>query len=314
LLGLGGNDTLDGGAGNDTLLGGAGVDTINGGAGDDTLTGGGIVDFYSQDGDFSDDTLNGGAGNDTLIALHGNDKLNGNDGDDMLRIGGAGRIDTTYTLSVDGGAGIDTLDCSVTIRDSIRCEVRLGEGLMAGSATYHGGTSDKNITLLSIENVTGIDVVFSGPDANGDYISGNAGANTLRGLAGVDKLRGGDGNDIIDGGKQGDTLYGDDGNDVFRYTSTDDSGDYIQDFSRDTDAGNRDKIDVSAIDAIAGGDDDAFSFIGNNPFTAAGQLRYNPGDGLVEGNTDGVGGAEFYFYVQGESGPPLQMFVDDFIL
>ena len=58
-----------------------------------------------------------------------------------------------------------------------------------------------------------------------------------------------------------------------------------------------DKIDLSPIDAIAGGADDAFTFIGTNvAFTnAAGQLRTIDvaGNVFVQGDLDGDGIADF---------------------
>lgn len=54
----------------------------------------------------------------------------------------------------------------------------------------------------------------------------------------------------------------------------------------------RDGISLRAIDAVAGGADDAFAFIGAAPFTAPGQLRvwFDGVDTVIEGNT--VGGVE----------------------
>jgi hypothetical protein len=49
----------------------------------------------------------------------------------------------------------------------------------------------------------------------------------------------------------------------------------------------RDGLSLRLIDAVAGGADDAFVFIGTAPFTAAGQLRtwFDGFDTWVEGNT-----------------------------
>lgn len=73
-----------------------------------------------------------------------------------------------------------------------------------------------------------------------------------------------------------DNMTGSAGADTFAYTSLADSGttgatrDLIQDFAEGID-----KIEVSAIDAITGGIDDAFTFLGTATFTGtAGQLRY----------------------------------------
>jgi hypothetical protein len=65
----------------------------------------------------------------------------------------------------------------------------------------------------------------------------------------------------------------------------------------EVDFGYRNKIDLSAIDAVNSGSDDAFTFIGSTAFNGhAGQLHYvvNPsGDVTVEGDTKGDGIADF---------------------
>ena len=63
-----------------------------------------------------------------------------------------------------------------------------------------------------------------------------------------------------------------------------------------------DRIDLSQIDAIAGGADDAFSFIGKSAFSGiAGQLRYfaSGGSAYLAGDTDGDGSADFIVEVDG---------------
>lgn len=62
------------------------------------------------------------------------------------------------------------------------------------------------------------------------------------------------------------------------------------------------KIDLSAIDAIDGGGDNAFSFIGAGGFTGvAGQLHYvaSAGGVTIEGDTNGDGRADFSISVLG---------------
>ncbi|HVF82662.1 MAG TPA: RTX toxin, partial [Sphingomicrobium sp.] len=63
-------------------------------------------------------------------------------------------------------------------------------------------------------------------------------------------------------------------------------GDQISDFARG------DRIDLRKIDAVAGGGDNAFTYIGGGAFTkVAGQLHYV--NGLLEGDTNGDGVADF---------------------
>jgi Ca2+-binding RTX toxin-like protein len=71
IYGLGGNDTLSGGALADTLDGGAGNDTLDGGAGDDTLDGGTGNDTYRFGRGSGKDTINNydatGSENDRVV-------------------------------------------------------------------------------------------------------------------------------------------------------------------------------------------------------------------------------------------------------
>jgi hypothetical protein len=63
----------------------------------------------------------------------------------------------------------------------------------------------------------------------------------------------------------------------------------------------RDVVNVSGIDAIPGGGDNAFTFIGTNPFTAVGQLHYFQ-DGvntILEGNLVAGTAPEFQIQVNG---------------
>lgn len=85
-----------------------------------------------------------------------------------------------------------------------------------------------------------------------DDLRGGSGSDTLRGNAGIDTLPGGVNRDILTGG---------DGNDRFRYEALRERGDTITDFTGGGIVGG-DRIDFSAIDAIAGGSDDAFLFGG----------------------------------------------------
>jgi len=117
--------------------------------------------------------------------------------------------------------------------------------------------------------------------ANNDTIVGRAGFYRLLGQGGVDNLDGGadgdlilggGGDDVITGGLGPDRLLGDAGGDRFVFEDIAETGvgfgqhDRIFGFV----GSDGDRIDVSAIDAIAGGGDDAFTLVGS--FTgAAGQ-------------------------------------------
>lgn len=169
--------------------------------------------------------------------------------------------------------------------------------------------------------------------AGDDTINGGGGNDVLRGGAGSDRLIGGAGNDLIEagsglrdvlvggtgddrlvGGTGYDVLYGDAGADRFLFTAAELASPQgrldarIADFSRS--AGDR--IDLSMIDAIVGGSDDAFMFIGTAAFSgAAGEIRIAEVNGLryLHGDTNGDGQVELVVRIDGDA--PI---VADFIL
>lgn len=105
-------------------------------------------------------------------------------------------------------------------------------------------------------------------------------------------LSGGIGNDLLQGGRGADAMWGGGGADRFVFTAVADSaaamGDQIGDFTSGVD-----KLDLTTIDAIAGGANNAFAFIGGAAFSAAGQLRYDLANGLLEADVTGDGVADF---------------------
>lgn len=139
--GLGGNDSLIGGAGNDVFNGGdgddvlkgrngndilngdAGNDTLNGGDGNDTLNGGAGADGLS--GYTGNDSLTGGTENDTLYGGVGNDTLKGGDGADVLQ--GGANVDELRgeagTDTLTGGTGNGSADVGDAFPDSIAGEI-----------------------------------------------------------------------------------------------------------------------------------------------------------------------------------------------
>jgi Ca2+-binding RTX toxin-like protein len=140
-----------------------------------------------------------------------------------------------------------------------------------------------------------------------DLLRGYGGQDTLDGGLQNDRLSGGDGDDTLIGGLGMDRLEGGDASDTFVFATLGDSTvaatgrDTIVDFS----ARQGDTIDLSAIDAIAGGSDDAFTLV-NRFHGVAGELvvRAVRGGGfLVQGDVDGVGGADFAILVEGTVAP-----------
>jgi Ca2+-binding RTX toxin-like protein len=187
LLGKGGNDFLFGGAGNDTLTGGAGDDQMFGEAGDDRMIWNpGDGSDLMEGGDGTDTAeVNGGNGAETFsITANGtrvrvdrldpapffldigtteNLTLNASGGDD--RISAAGNLAALIKLTIDGGAGNDTI---------------LGGN---GADTLLGGNGND-----FIDGNQGNDTVFLGagddvaqwdPGDGNDIIEGQGGTDTL---------------------------------------------------------------------------------------------------------------------------------------
>ena len=218
---------------NNGIFGDAGDDSLRGLAGNDNI-----------DGGSGNNRIGGGFGDDTLAAGPGDDLLVGGSGNDVIRAGYGN--DT-----VQGGLGTDRLSFEL-ISDPAGVDVSL--------ATLKAVFADAGAMMISgFEDLQG--------GSFNDTLAGDLGANRLLGGAGTDQLFGGAGNDTLTGGAGGDVLSGGFGSDSFVYLAVGDSAgsglDTVQGFQPGFDV-----IDLSAIDAIAGGTDDAFGFIGGAAFTA----------------------------------------------
>jgi Ca2+-binding RTX toxin-like protein len=147
--------------------------------------------------------------------------------------------------------------------------------------------------------ITTTGLKIAGTAAN-DTIQANDLGNKIYAKNGNDIVKGGAGADFIDGGAGLDSLFGGSGHDTFYFSSSNDAkGDSILDFVHGSD-----RIDLSKIDAVAGGaTNDMFSFIEAGAFTKAGQLHFTQGTAkgvtYVEGNLDASPGAEFRIEVKG---------------
>lgn len=233
-----------------TGTGNAGANTILGDTGDDVIWGLG-----------GNDVLNGGDGNNRLMGGAGLDTLRSGEGSDRIE-GGPG-ADIVYA-----GYGNDTL-LGGTGRDVVRFDELVGlSGVTANLTTNKAAFEDKGDTF----RFSGFEDIFG--TAYADTLTGSAVANALAGGGGMDKLYGGAGGDTLSGGAQADLLDGGLGVDSFVYTALAESPmtgcDTIQGFEK-----GQDKIDLSALDAIAGGGDDAFGFIGTQAFSGSGScVRY----------------------------------------
>ena len=138
----------------------------------------------------------------------------------------------------------------------------------------------------------GNDTVWCNDD--GDTIWGMDAGDDIHGGAGADWISGGKGWDTVEGGAGADTFAFDDGD----FAKAMKFSDVIGDFSH----AEGDRIDLSAVDAIAGGGDDAFRFIGGGAFgDHAGELRCQvvKGDAILSGDTNGDGKADFWIHLDG---------------
>lgn len=336
LLGEVGDDTLNGEDGSDTLDGGTGADAMNGGAGDDTYlvddagdtvtegllqgvdtvqstidftlganvdnltllgsavtgTGNGLANTFIGNGvgnvisgGLSDDTIMGNGGSDALRGEAGFDSLEGGYGNDFL----------------DGGVGEDTMKGAngndIYVVNNLGDVIDETGGLadidtVRSSISY--GLSGEPLERLELE---GSDPLFGTGNSLDNEIIGNDGGNVLNGLGGKDSLTGGADADTF--------LFSSTGN-IGNSTPT---RDVIFDFSQ----AQGDRIDLSAIDAVAGGGDDAFTFIGTGAFSnTAGELRTaaEGGNTRVEGDIDGDGAADFQMILIGS----IALTGGDFIL
>jgi len=319
--GLGGNDTLLGGAGNDFLDGGADNDILRGGLDHDILDGGAGTDT----GDYSDkttavvvrlnqsadatvfvnnaaedtiknienvtsgsgaDQLTGDALANTLKGGAGNDVINGGKGHDTLD-GGAGN-DTLL-----GGAGNDTY-----FVDSKSDRVYETTTTSSSNTTNAGGTDRIFSTVsLSLDAYNGVrfveNLTLTGTAAiNG---TGNARANTITGNSAANTLNGGAGNDILNGGLGNDILTGGTGIDYFDFTSAlnrTTNVDTITDFSRTDDLIRLDNAVMAGLGTTTGALTGA-AFVSGAGRTAAAdasdRIIYNTTTGDLYYDADGTG-------------------------
>jgi Ca2+-binding RTX toxin-like protein len=205
LRGMGGNDTLWGGAqSRDTLLGGDGNDELH------------SSEYPSR--------LEGGAGNDTLYAKAGDQLIDGGAGADTLVITGSSYTGATQVV-VDGQDRIVLKEMSKAQLQSTstvyatpgESRLSMGNGLyMTYADAPHGLVFElADGTLNWGDAIDGIKV--EGSDGDGadllvgqgadDNLRGHAGDDTLLGGAGNDSLSDDQGNNMLDGGAGDDWLY-----------------------------------------------------------------------------------------------------------
>ena len=275
-----GSFAFTGGEGDDQFIGGQQADTffINRG-GDDVMKGGQGNDmFHAGTGFTAADQLSGGSGIDTVVI---NTDLGGK------LILGATTFTTIENLDLFSGRSysIESNDATVGAGRSLTID---GHFMASNEILKFDGSAETN----------GSFVMIAGNGA--DFLTGGAMADTFNGGAGDDTIRGNAGDDVLEGGLGKDQLFGGIDNDTFMFNSaaeigTGASSDVIRDWN------DGDIIDLSAIDAIPNGVNDAFAFIGNDPFSAAGQLRVvtTATNTYVRGDINGDGTTDFQITLAG---------------
>ena len=314
LIGNSGNNLLDGGLGADLMRGnkgndtyivdnlgdqvieveGEGTDTVRSSVsftlGDNlenlTLTGLGPV---NATGNASRNVLTGNDGNNVLDGALGADILRGGKGDDtyvvdlVVKGTGSRAVAALEDSIIEAkSAGLDTLILRGNIENLAKATTFTLSSTLENLDASQTGTTWLNLNGNSVDNV----------------ITGNAADNIIDGKSGNDTLDGGDGDDILIGGLGRDTLTGGHGADVFQFNSIKELGlgslrDFITDFTSGVDRFDFSRLDANTL--IKG--INAFTFIGSDEFTSAGQFRLK--DEILFGNINGDLGADFEIQLLG---------------
>ena len=256
-----GNNVITGNAGNNVLTGLGGIDTVSYATATGPVTVSLAVSGPQSTGGGGTDTLSGfenltgSSFNDTLTGTSGPNVINGGSGADVMN-GGPGN-DTYFVdnagdvVNENAGEGTDTVYASV------------GYALPSSSS---------------------IEFLRANAGPTGLTLTGNELANTIIGGAGNDTLTGGGGADTLTGGAGADTF-------VYRTLAESTMAAAGRDTITDFSSAAGDKIDLHLIDAVSTvAGDQAFDFIGSNPFSGApGELNETlfGGNTIIAGDVNG---------------------------
>ncbi|HAZ48779.1 MAG TPA: calcium-binding protein [Cyanobacteria bacterium UBA11371] len=154
LLGLTGNDTIQGSSDSEVINGNQGDDRILGGGGDDVIYGGKDRDMLWGDngndnlnGNLGDDYVYGGAGNDLIRGGKGTDLLYGDDGNDTL-IGDFG----ADVLTGGNGSDLFVLRPDTVLVDPANADLILDFNRFSDRIGITGGLTAADLVLRQ-ENV-----------------------------------------------------------------------------------------------------------------------------------------------------------------
>lgn len=220
--------------------------------------------------------------------------------------GNAGTYRITNTGTIAGGHG--AINGTLNPINLVNAGLLAGNVLLSSRNDRYDGAHGEVTGILYARG--GSDLVIGGDGsetidggASFDTIFGGEGDDEITGGTDGDTLRGGSGDDFLDGGLGTDLLRGGDGADLFRFGSAAEiglglAGDVIEDFRSGIDS-----IDLSALDPT--------DFIGKIAFSfVAGQVRYQRSTGILSGDVDGDGTADWTLYLA--HGPRVT--VDDLFL
>ncbi len=285
--GLGGDDTLIGGAGGSTLLGGDDNDLLVGGSGADSLDGGSGYDTLL--GNAGDDWLYGGQQDDILTGGQGADYADGGSGVDRLDEALTTPLTATLILSATFYLEPDLISPTLSITNPFvnieTAEITATQGTQildahafSGTVTLDGGAGSDTLYGASGDDVLMVSAYLAG-DSN--FLQGNGGADFIVGAAGDDVLLGDDpansalgGADTLAGGGGDDTLVGHAGPDLL----SGEAGNDLMYGSNDNDT------------LLGGGDDDALwgGFGDDSLVGEAGADNLNGEDGrdIISGGTE----------------------------